>query len=178
MTARNTPDSFGWITRLLHWLMAAGIVFMLALGTYLEDSELSLSTLYLFGLHKSVGLTILSLAVVRLTWHAISPPPAPPPLPRWQAIAARVVRWTFYVLLLAIPVSGWVGSDATGIPTLLFGVQLPSIAPASESLEEAAFEVHEILTKLLFVTLLLHVAAAIRHAAVLRDGTLTRMIRG
>ena len=77
MVLRNTADSFGLISRLLHWIMAFGVIFMLALGNRIADLKPDLSTLYLYGAHKTLGMVILTLAVLRLIWHRFSPPPHP-----------------------------------------------------------------------------------------------------
>lgn len=176
MAARNSPTGFGWVSRLIHWTMAAGILFMLAFGTYLARMEVSLANLWMFGLHKSIGLTLLALAFLRLAWHRLSPPPAPlDDGIAWHGRLAAAVHRILYLLLLAIPLSGWIASAATGLDVVLFGRwTLPRIAPVSESWEWAGFAVHGVLTKLLFLLLALHVAGALMR----RDGTLRRMILG
>ncbi|MEJ2036337.1 MAG: cytochrome b/b6 domain-containing protein, partial [Maritimibacter sp.] len=77
MAARNSPAQFGWVTRLLHWLMALGMIFMLGFGLTLARMQPSLDTLWLYGLHKSIGICLLTLVLLRILWHRISPPPAP-----------------------------------------------------------------------------------------------------
>lgn len=181
MPARNTTDSFGWISRGLHWLMALGILFMLGLGTYIEQMEPALSNLWLYGLHKSIGITLLTLVILRMGWHRISPPPASltAGIADWQIHAARAIHFALYALMLAVPLTGWIASSATGIDTLLFNrVTLPRIAPISEAWEVAFFTAHGILTKLLLLCLLLHIAGALQRHFVHRDATLHRMIRG
>ncbi len=92
----NGPDRFGWVTRTIHWAMAAGIVAMLGLGLYVARMEVGLGNLWLFALHKSVGLTLLVLVLVRVVWHRISPPPAPlGGVARWQMRLARGYIWGF-----------------------------------------------------------------------------------
>jgi cytochrome b561 len=175
MRLRNGPDRFGAVSRALHWLMAAGVLAMLGLGTALTRMEVSLSNLWLYGLHKSLGLVLLALLLVRLGWHAASPPP--PPLASgaaWKNRLARLAHRAFYGLLLAVPLTGWVGSAATGIDVQLFGLTLPRIAPVSVPWETAAFAAHGILTKALAVLAALHVGAALLR----RDGTMRRMLTG
>jgi cytochrome b561 len=176
---RNGPDRFGLISRLLHWSMALLIIGMLALGTRIADMQPALSNLWLYGLHKSLGLTALALVVIRLVWHVISPPPPPKSPPgTWELRAARAGHWALYALMLAIPVSGWVASSATGIDVMFADRWvLPAIAPVSEAWETRGFAVHGILTKLLFGLVTLHALAAIKHEMD-GDGTLTRMLRG
>jgi cytochrome b561 len=177
MTARNGPDRFGWVSRMLHWAMAAGILFMLGLGTYLNWMEPSLANLWLYGLHKSIGMTLLVLVLLRLGWHRISPPPAPlsDGVPRWQMRAARVTHVLLYGLMIGLPLAGWVGSSATGIDTVIWGrFTLPAIAPVSEAWDKTAFWIHTVLGIALAVALVLHIGGAVSR----RDGTLRRMVRG
>ncbi|MFC3180721.1 cytochrome b [Cypionkella sinensis] len=176
---RNTPTRFGLTTRLLHWLMAALILTLLVLGTVLVRIQPDLSTLWLYGLHKTLGLCALTLALIRLIWHRISPTPAPiGPPNQWANRAARAVHVALYLLMLAIPLSGWIASSATGLDVVIFGqITLPAITHTSESLENAGFAIHGILTKLLMALLLAHIAGAslrgLKH-----DGTLRRITKG
>lgn len=179
MALRNTPDGFGLVSRLLHWLMAAGILAMLALGSYIARMEVGLSNLWLFGLHKSLGLTLLALALLRLGWHRLSPPPPPiPGPPQWQMRLATVTHAALYALLVLVPIAGWIASSASGIDTVLYGRwTLPAIAPVSERLENAAFATHAALTKLLAAGVALHVAGAVKRGLA-GDGSFTRMTTG
>lgn len=174
---RNGPQAYGLISRALHWGMAALIVVLLALGLRLSWVQPDLSTLWLYGLHKTLGLTLLALVLVRLVWHRISPPPQPLAA-GWQIKAAKAGHLGLYALMLVIPLSGWAASSATGIETLFADRWVvPPIAPVSESLEAAAFAVHDIATKLLMALITLHVLAALQHEFA-GQGTLTRMLRG
>lgn len=176
---RNSATRFGRTSRLLHWAMAVLIVGLLVLGTVLTSTKPNLSTLWLYGLHKTLGLTALCLAVVRLIWHRISPPPRPLGPPRhWQNRAARATHLALYVLMLAIPLSGWIASSASGLDVVIFGqITLPAIAPTSEAIENAGFAVHGILTKLLMALLLAHIAGAVLRG-LKHDGTLRRITKG
>lgn len=159
--------------------MAVLILGLLVLGTALGWIKPNLSTLWLYGLHKTLGLTALSLALVRLIWHRISP--APPPIgppSHWQNRAARATHLALYALMLAIPLSGWIASSATGLDVVIFGqITLPPITTTSEALENAGFALHGILTKLLMGLLTLHIAGAVLRA-LKRDGTLRRITKG
>lgn len=176
----NGPERFGWLSRLLHWAMAVGILFMLGLGTYIEDMEVSLSSLWLFALHKSIGITLLGLLVVRVLWHLVSAPPAPigEGVATWQLQAARLVHCALYALMFLVPLSGWIASGATGLPVQVWGMSLPALAPVSEPLEKAMFAAHGILTKLLFLIVAVHALAAVQRQVIKRDGTLSRMLLG
>lgn len=177
MMWRNTPDAFGLISRLIHWGMAILLLSLLALGLRLSDMQPGLSNLWLYGLHKTMGLTALALVLLRLVWHRLSPPPVPM-VPLWQARLARLAHAAIYVLMLAIPLSGWVASSASGLDTLFAErFVMPPIAPVSEVWESAGFAVHGVLTKLLMALVGVHMLAAIKHEMD-GDGTLTRMLKG
>jgi len=181
MAARNGADSYGWISRLIHWLMALGILAMLGLGTYIHTVKPTLATLWLFGLHKTVGICLLALVLLRLVWHRISPPPPSlaKGIPAWQLRASHAVHLTIYALMLAVPVTGWIGSAATGIDVVIFNsVTLPRIAPVSEAWEHGFFLAHWLLTRALIAALVLHIAGALQRHYHRRDRTLVRMIRG
>ena len=172
-------DGFGWVSRTIHWAMAAGIIAMLGLGLYIAEMEPSLDTLWLYGLHKSVGLTLLLLVLLRILWHRLSPPP--PPLggvAPWQMALARGAHLALYALMLAVPLTGWIGSAATGIDVLWWGLRLPRPVPLSEAWSEAAFALHGGLTKVLTGVVGLHVAGALWRQFGHGDGTLRRMLRG
>lgn len=177
----NTEHGFGWVSRALHWLMALAILFMLGLGTFIEDMKPSLANLWLFGLHKTIGITLFGAIVLRLLWHRINPPPATitDGIPGWQIMASRLVHRALYVLLVVIPLTGWIASAATGIDVVIFNtITLPAIIPASEPVEKTFFALHGVLTKLLLLSLLLHIAGALQRHFLRRDETLRRMIRG
>ena len=152
---------------------------MLALGNRIADMQPDLSTLYLYGLHKTVGVTILAFVVLRFVWHRISPPPRPIGAPSaWETRIARAGHALFYLLLFAVPISGWFASSATGIDTVIFGRwTLPPIAGVSQVWEKRGFLLHGILTKALFGLIILHILAALKRE-IDGDGTLTRMISG
>lgn len=181
MAARNSAEGYGWVSRAIHWLMAVGVLGALGFGTYLTRIEPSFDTLWMYGTHKSVGISLLSLVLIRVLWHRISPPPPPiaEGVPAWQITAATWSHRLLYSLMVLVPLSGWVGSSGTGIPTVVFGrITLPAIAPATEFWDMSGFAAHGILTKALFALILLHVAGALSHALLYRDATLRRMTRG
>ena len=180
MAFRNTSTSFGSVTRALHWLMVILVFAALVLGNRIANMEMSLSALKFFGYHKSLGVSVLALIVLRILWHRITPPPTPIQSGvGWQDGLAKTIHRTFYVLLVAMPLTGWAASSATGIDTVIFGRwTLPAIAPVSERWEEVGFAIHGVIAKLLVAVILLHIAGALYHALVKRDGTLRRMTTG
>jgi cytochrome b561 len=179
MALANSAVRFGLLSRTIHWAMAALLIAQLALGLSLDTLPPGLGSLWYYGMHKTLGITALALVVLRILWHRISPPPAPlgPPV-AWEQRAAQAGHLALYALMLALPVSGWVASSASGIDTVIFGaLVLPAIAPASEAWETAGFAIHAILGKALIALLILHMLGAIKRE-IGGDGTLSRMLRG
>lgn len=178
MALRNGPAEFGLVTRVIHWAMMLLVIGQLALGNRIEEMQPGLANLWLYGLHKTVGFAILALILARIGWHIASPPPKPLG-PRDAAFwAARAAHWGFYVLLIAIPLTGWAGSSATGIDTMIADRWVvPPLVSASVEGEAFWFRLHDILTKVLFGLIILHMLGALKRE-IEGDGTLTRMIRG
>lgn len=176
---QNGPARFGRISRLLHWTMAALILGLLILGTRLTTIQPGLANLWLFGLHKTMGLLALGLALARLVWHRISPPPPPlGPTSAWESRVARAVHGLLYLLMLLTPLAGWAYASATGLDIVFAGRWVvPPIAPVSEGWEEALHNAHILLTRALEATVLLHLAGALRRVWA-GDGTLGRMLWG
>lgn len=177
---RNDATGFGWPSRLLHWTTAALILATIPLGLYIARTQPSLSSLWLFGLHKSIGATVLALTVARLLWHVVSPPPAPlsAGVAEWRLRLARAVHRGLYAGLLLTPLAGWAASSSTGIDTVIFDRwTLPRIAPVSEVWEAAGFAVHRALAWATTALVALHLAGAVQRA-MRRDGTLKRMVTG
>ncbi len=176
---KNTGTKFGLISRIIHWTMALLILGQLALGLLIANMQPALDTLWLYGLHKSLGFVALMLVILRLIWHRITPPPHPLGDPdALPQRLARAVHGAIYALLVILPLAGWVGSSATGIDTVIFNTwTLPAIAPVSEAWDKAAFGVHRWAGWLLIGLLALHIAGAALRA--LRgDPSLQRMISG
>lgn len=178
MGLANTQAAFGAVTRAIHWATAAVVLVALPMGLWLANSEISLSMLKYYGIHKTLGITALALTLLRLLWHRLSHPPAP--LPHgvlWQDTLARMVHRALYLLLILMPLSGWVASSASGIDTVVFGQwTLPAIAPVSETWESTGFMIHGLTGYALILLLGLHVGGALFRAVIKRDGTLWRML--
>ncbi len=182
----NDETRYGTVAVLLHWLIAAGIVFMVVLGWYMADLPLTAPNKFdLYQLHKSVGITILLLSVLRVLWRLLNlPPPLPEHMKPWERWAARGTHIAFYVLMLAIPLSGWamVSVSPFNIPTVLFGVidwpHLPWIGSLGEpaQMEKTFKQTHEVLVWLTLLILALHVVGALKHHFFDRDDVLVRML--
>ncbi|MFN0185674.1 MAG: cytochrome b [Aquabacterium sp.] len=170
------PARYGRVAISLHWLMAVGLLAMMAVGTYMAGLDLSPSKLKLYNQHKWAGVVLLLLAMLRLAWRLTHRPPAAAPMPAWQARAAGLAHGLLYVLLFAVPLAGWAYSSAAGFPVVLFGVlPLPDLLPVDKSLAAAVRPLHRIAAWTLLALIVLHAAAALKHHFIDRDGLLRRM---
>lgn len=161
----------------LHWIVAALIAATLPLGLYMHELKLSPLKLQLYSYHKWIGVTVFALAALRLLWRLVQSPPPALPMPAWQARMATLAHATLYVLMFALPLTGWLHSSAAGVPTVYFGVlQLPDVVPASKPLARTLREIHEALSNALLAVVALHVAAVVKHHWIDRDETLARMV--
>ena len=165
------------IARGLHWLMALCIFGLLVLGHYMRELPLSPDKLRFYSWHKWAGVTVFALAVLRLVWRVVHRPPALPetlsPLIKRLAHAGHAL---LYVLMFAMPLSGWLMSSAKGVPTVWFGVfPLPDLLSRDRAFGDLLENVHAALSWLLVAMVVAHVLAALYHHRVLRDDTLDRM---
>jgi cytochrome b561 len=161
----------------LHWLLALLIIASLGIGLYMTGLSMSPTRLKLYNWHKWAGVTILLLSAARLLWRLTHQPPADPPMPTWQAQAAHAAHWLLYALFFAVPLVGWAYSSAAGFPIVWFGVlPLPDFVGPDKALAEAIKPWHGRLAYLLAAVVVLHVAAALKHQFVDRDGLLLRML--
>ena len=180
MALRNTTRRWGALSQLLHWLIVALIITQVTLATLADDLPAGAKKLGLLARHKSVGITILMLAVVRLLWRWRNPTPElPATLKSWEQVLARSTHALLYVLLFAMPLTGWTMSSARGFPVSWFGFfTLPNLVPKNKSLYEALLLTHSSLAWVLYAVVALHVAAAMKHHFMLRDDVLRRMLPG
>lgn len=186
MTARNTLQQFGWVTRLFHWLTALLILTAFPLGLYanglaFDTSEALAWKAQVFSVHKTLGVAAFLVALARILWALGSPHPVPlHPERRAEMFVARLVHWLLYLSLVMVPLTGWVHHAAvTGFAPILWplGQDLPMV-PKSEALGEGAAALHWLFTKVLGVSILLHILGALKHHLIDRDATLRRMSRG
>ena len=176
--APRATDAYTRTAVALHWLMAVSIVGALILGYYMAGLPFSPSRIRLFNYHKWLGVSILTLAALRLLWRLSHRPPAlPTQVAAWQRGSAHAVHALMYLLFFAVPLSGWAYSSAAGFPIVWFGLwPLPDWVAPDETLAKTLATVHAWLAYGLAAVVVLHVAAAIGHAV--HDGgqVLRRML--
>jgi len=178
--ARNLTagvQRYGWVAMILHWAVACMIVAQYFIAEAAEELPRGIAQIEMYALHKSMGITVLLLALVRMGWRFIVPPPPPVVMAPWQAGASRMAHWGLYLLLLAMPLSGWLYSSAEAFSVSWWGlVQLPDLVGPSEELADLLHEVHEYGFLALVGLAGLHIAAALKHQFIDRDGALMRML--
>jgi cytochrome b561 len=173
---RTERDGFSGIQRALHWLMAIMVLAMLFIGVSMV-STLKPGYLTLISIHKPLGIAILALAVLRLgvRWK-LGAPPLPDDLPWAQTLAAKLSHVVLYALLIVMPLVGWGMLSAGGYPVVLYGsLHLPGILPHNDQLHAVLQTTHIVLAYTFFVTILLHLAAALFHGLIRRDGVFRAM---
>ena len=173
MTARYTSTA-----KALHWLMAVLLFGMLALGFYMHDLPLSPQKLQLYSWHKWAGVTAFLLVLARLGWRVTHIPPAlPASMPRLMQLAAHAGHFALYVLMIAIPLSGWLMSSAKGFQTVWFGVlPIPDLLNKNKELGDLLALVHMGLNLLFVAVIAGHLGAALKHHFIDKDDILTRML--
>ncbi|MBK7001179.1 MAG: cytochrome b [Rhodoferax sp.] len=168
----------------LHWILALALLAIFSLGVYMADLPFSPQRIKLYNWHKWAGVTFLVLSALRLLWRVVTPPPDLPhavvmAMPGWQMLAYRATHGLMYVLFFAVPLIGWAYSSAAGFPVVLFGVlPLPDFVQANKPLAELIQPWHAASAFTLMALVLLHVAAALKHHWIDRDGLLERMLPG
>lgn len=174
----DNPTVWSRMARLFHWLIAALILVQACIGLYMVSLPLSPKIIPIYNLHKSIGITILLLAVLRLGWRLAQTRPAEIPMPGWQTLSARVTHVLLYVLIFALPLSGyWFDSASALRPLHWWGwVTIPHLPWHGEQLATIAHTTHVTLFWVLVAVTVLHVAGALKHHFIDRDPTLTRML--
>lgn len=164
----------------LHWLVAIGLTGTFALGLYMHELPLSPYKLKLYSWHKWAGVSLFLLALIRLGWRATHPAPRlPDGIPVALRALAHVTHVVLYLLMLAIPLTGWLMSSAKGFQTVWFGlVPLPDLVTKDATLGTLLQDVHEALSLTLAALVLAHIGAALKHHFIDRDDILRRMLPG
>jgi cytochrome b561 len=161
----------------LHWLVAGLVPAALFMGWTMTEMSISPAKLKLYNYHKWTGITVLALALLRFGWRLGHRPPPFEPMPRWQRAAAHASHVVLYALLLAVPLTGWAYSNATGYPIVYLGrVPLPDLVDRDTVLAARLVKVHGTLAAVLAGAIALHVLAALEHHFIRKDRTLRRML--
>ncbi|MEO0763232.1 MAG: cytochrome b [Pseudomonadota bacterium] len=187
MAVMNTESGWGIVQRLLHWAAAGVILFQLAMGLYMTNLVTDIYDQFAHTqTHKSWGFVAFVLVLLRMVWRWVNPRPAAPAMPRWQHVASEGAHIALYVLMVVLPLSGWLMSSASplqdsyGIKNMVFGLfELPDpFVPGTTEMEKLLKAVHFYAAMGLIALVGLHVAAALKHQFVDRDGLLMRMVSG
>ena len=179
MSLKNATDRWGGISQLLHWTIAILIVLIGIVGLVMGELPRSPKYFWVYTAHKSLGLTVLALVLVRIGWRLYAGAPRPVPgTPRLQALLASATHGAIYLLILALPLSGWIYDSANALrPFRWFGlVEVPKLVAPDEALAASAHGAHEWLFWLLMALVAGHAGAALYHHFIQRDATLARML--
>ena len=177
MQLKNTDKGFGIISILLHWIIAILIIALIIMGLYMVRMPINPLKLKLFRWHKEIGMLVLILAIMRISWRFFNVAPSLWALPILERIAARSVHWIFYFFMFFLPISGWFLSSASAIPVSFFGwFVFPDFISASESIRILLTSIHDWLGYILIAVLCLHISASLKHHFINKDDILRRML--
>jgi cytochrome b561 len=176
LAQRGSSRGYTLTARILHWVIAVLVLFQVPAGILIVNFDLG----PVYNLHKSVGVLILPLVVIRLGWRLTHPaPPLPHDIPAPQRAAAQTVHWTLYTLLIVQPIIGWIGTSAYPAPVPFFGLfEMPHIWWDDRTLSDQLFVVHRWIGIAMGVLLIGHIGAALHHHFIRKDEVFLRMVRG
>ena len=176
MTLRSTPTQWSSALKALHWLIALLIVVLATVGWYMKGLPSSPTKIQVYALHKSTGITLLALVLVRIAVRIWAGRPDDLPMPRGQRVAADLVHAMLYVVIVAMPLSGWLFNSAANFPLRWYGFfTVPAIAGPDAAVKAWAATAHLFLFWILLALFLAHVAGALQHHFLDKDATLRRM---
>lgn len=175
---RNTQDRYGAVAKGFHLVIALLILGVITVGLVMTNFKFSMPVKFqIYGLHKSFGILILTLVSMRLLWRLINTHPFPLPTHKtWERTLSKVIHGLLYVLMFAMPLSGWIGSSAKGYSVAVFGFPIPDLVARNDALSDIMWEVHEVAAYGLIALIALHFAGAMKHYLIDHDETLWRMI--
>lgn len=178
MTNQSPPTRYSAVAQAFHWIIAALVVTQFVLANLADDLPIGVHKLALLARHKSFGMTVLMLAILRLLWRLKNPPPAlPSGMSPLERILARATHIAFYVLLFAMPLTGWLMSSAKNYSVSWFGLfTWPNLIAKNENAFELLRSTHDILSGVLFTIAILHILAALKHHFWNKDDVLLRML--
>ena len=178
MAMRNSWQTWGSLSIGLHWLTLIFILSLAIVGLFMTELANGPLKIQVYALHKSFGLTVLGLTIIRLVWRLFSiTPKITANMPTWQNLIAKLTHGLLYLLLFAMPISGWLYNSAAGFPLKYFGLfKLPKLSDYNPELKQFAGDAHETFFYILALLMLIHAGAALKHHYLDKDTTLIRML--
>ena len=178
MAMRNSWQTWGSLSIGLHWLTLIFILSLAIVGLFMTELANGPLKIQVYALHKSFGLTVLGLTIIRLVWRLFSiTPKTTANMPTWQNLIAKLTHGLLYLLLFAMPISGWLYNSAAGFPLKYFGLfKLPKLSDYNPELKQLAGDAHETFFYILALLMLIHAGAALKHHYLDKDTTLIRML--
>ncbi len=176
MQLRNDARRYGAVAQALHWVIALGFAAQFAIAWYMNNLPFGLEAMWWFNFHKSVGVTLLALAVLRLAWRSVNPPPPlPQGTPTWERMAARASHVALYGVLFAQPLTGLIFSLYSEFPNFIWGFALPNPGHV-DWIKDGFMAAHVYLSWAVIALVAVHAGAALRHHFVEKDDVLLRML--
>lgn len=177
MKLYNDTNTFGLVSRANHWISAFLFIGLIALGIYMHELPKSPEKFELYDLHKSLGIGLFALMMLRLAWLKISPNPEQISRNRFEHILAHSVKGILYLAMIMMPISGWIMSNSGGHDVAFFSLfTLPNLVGENETVHEIAEGIHGTMGPLMILVIALHIAGALKHHFVYKDNTLKRML--
>ncbi len=179
MTLRSTKHAFGTVTKVFHWGMALLVISVFSIGWYMDFLPLGMEKLEWISRHKSLGVTVLALVTLRVIWRLGEPTPQELGTLKIERMAAKAGHLGLYLLMFAMPLTGWTMSSAANFPVSVFGLfTLPNLVSPNQELFETLRTVHWLLSWGIAGLVGVHFLAALKHHFRDRDATLRRMLPG
>ena len=178
MAWMNSEQSYGLVAKFLHWLLATVIISLVAVGFIMGDIKSESLQGQAYNLHKLFGLLVFGLGIGFILWRLFNTKPSyPPTMPSWEKHAARIVHVLLYLVLLFMPILGFITATAAGYPPHIGAWVIPSLGiPLDQPLAEFAGELHRIMAWTLITLVAIHTMAALKHHFIEKDNILTRML--
>ena len=176
MATKNTLSSYGFVSKNFHWIMAVIILFNFTLGYFMGDLDKGPLRFFIFNLHKSLGISIIILIILRLFWRLINLVPAPLSQNYLLNKLSKAVHYFFYFILLVVTFSGWTYSSARGGPINVFGLfSVPALVEKNDEIAKIARNIHTLSVYVFITFVAIHILASLYHHYFLKDKTLKRM---
>jgi cytochrome b561 len=176
LTQTTLPWRYSTAAVFLHWVLAALIAFMAGLGWFMMTVEKEPGGERFFDLHKSIGLIVFTLVLLRLLWRLFhKPQPLPSAVPRWQVVLSELVQWLLYAMMVLLPLTGILGASYSRAGLAFFGTELPRWVTPDRDTAHQLFEVHSILVWVTVGLLVLHVVGGLKHLLIDKDQVFARM---